>query len=323
MTFKPGSFGSTLFVAAGALALVVGCSSSSSSSGLSAEESAALAVFSGPGAAEGARESLPETDMFDMADNGGAGGAGFSIMGSGECSESGSFNEGTGSANDVFGDSVSTETATFIDYTVTCPSAQAQVDGRIEVGESGGRFFGEFGNPGAGDGPFTATVQADGTPGMSFDMAALVRVCEGCGGSDDGGYSVGGNPEFQAEFYMLADIDMGELGGHFRFGEAPGNPMVFRVWNPGSGNETVAMDGRMGVDMSGSPCGFDWVMDTQSPVVYQGDQPWNGHMIVSDPDDASANYNVVINDGVITVNGELITEERKEQIAQRCDFDEG
>ena len=303
------------------LALVAGCSSSSSSSGgLSAEESAALAVFAGPGAAEGARESLPEGDDFDIGDDGSAGGAGMSIMSS-ECTENNSPIEGTGSQT-VFGDAVATETLTFNNHTVTCPTAQASVDGRIETGESAGRFYGEFGNPGAEDGAFVATVTVDGAPGMSFDMTALVRVCDGCGSTDAGGYSVGGDPEFQAEFYMNALIDVGELSGAFRFGQTPSDPMVFRVWNLGAADETVAMDGRMGVNQSGSPCGFDWVLDTQQPVVFQNEQPWNGHVVVSDPDDGSSTYDVMVNDGVITVNGQVITEARQDEIAQTCDFDE-
>ena len=305
----------------GVLVMVTACSSSSSSGGgLSAEESAALAVFAGPGAAEGAQESLPEGDDFDIGDSGSASAAGMRIMAS-ECTETNPPTEGTGTQT-VFEGAVATETLTFNNHTVTCPTAQASVDGRIETGESAGRFYGEFGNPGAEDGPFVATVTVDGAPGMSFDMTALVRVCDNCGSTDDGGYSVGGDPEFQAEFYMNALIDVGELSGAFRFGQTPFDPMVFRVWNLGAANETVAMDGRIGVNQSGSPCGFDWVLATQQPVVFQNEQPWNGHVVVSDPDDGSSTYDVVVNDGVITVNGQVITEERQDEIAQQCGFED-
>ena len=313
----------SLVVVAAALALAAGCSSSSSSGGggLSAEESAALAVFAGPGAAESAQESLPDGDTFDIGDTGSGAGAGMGIMAS-DCSESGTQVEGDGSQG-VFGGPVTTETLSFSNYTVTCPGgAQASVDGRIETGEDGsGRFYGEFGNPGAEDGPFVASVQGDAVPPMAFDMSALVKVCEACGGSDDGGYSVGGNPDLQAEFYMNAVIDLGELSGHFRFGQTPSDPMVFRIWSPGA-NETITLDGRMGVDQSGSPCGFDWVLDTVNPIVFQDDEPWNGHVVATDPNDGSSTYDVVVSSGQITVNGEPISEARQDEISELCAFDD-
>ena len=307
----------------GVLVMVTACSSSSSGGGgLSAEESAALAVFAGGSAARDSQETLPDGDTFDIGD-GTSGQTGMSAMThDGGCPHTGSFDDSDSEIRDVFGVDVTTDVITYGNYVITCPEAQAQVDGRIEVGDSGGRFYGEFGNPGADDGFFEASVQSSQTPDMSFNMAARVEVCDGCGsGTDNGGYAGYTAPEFQAAFYMDALISMDTLDGRFRFGSSTADPMELRVWAPGP-DETVALDGRIGVDQSGSPCGFDWVMNTIVPVEFNNDEPWNGSVDVVDPDDPATSFNVSVNDGVISVNGQVITEERKQQIAQQCGFED-
>lgn len=276
-----------------------------------------MAVITGSSAADSAQQSLPEGETFNP-DSGGTTTSGVSTMThNGGCPHSGTITQGTGSKT-VFGGSVTTEVITYGNYVVTCPEGQAEVNGQLETGSSGtGHFYGEFGNPGAADGFFEATVTSSQTSDMYFNMAALVEVCDGCGGTS-AAYGLG-SPEFQADFFMDATMEFDQFAGTFRFGADPTTPLVIRVWTPGA-NETVAIDGRIGAEQAGNPCGYDWELDTQTPVAFNNGEAWNGSVIVSDPADSSTSHTVTISSGQVSVDGQVISDERKQQIAQNCGF---
>lgn len=236
------------------------------------------------------------------------------------CSNGGSITEAAGSAESFFAGTIATQRVVADNCQEVIPEAQfsASQNGIVEIGEVEGgavlylRTSGPSGDP---DGSDTYSSRSSSPNFVSeIDMRGLVEVCDGCAAPQSGG-------NIEQQVFLQARFLFDGQEFQLEVGEDSTRPLQL-VGTLSGGTFTAALNGLLGVDVTGTPCAFSADYETVEELTFEDfngqDERITGGELNISVDDGAPLAVVFQADGSLTVDGQTYTEADLKAFDRQC-----